>query len=204
MRRHTVIAIVLALLLAPWAAAAAKRYWVYVGTYTGPQSKGIYAFQFDAESGKLEPAVLVGELTRPSFLAIHPNRKYLYAVSELGTSTVTAFEINPKTGMLTLLNTVPAKGSSACHLVVDQTGKTLVVANYGNGSVAVFRVGAGRTPEREYGPGPAQRLRPDAEPATRPPCRTPWSSPRTIASSSCPTSAWIRYSHTAWTPPRPP
>ena len=66
----------------------------------------------------------------------------MYAVSELGTSTVSAFEINPKTGMLTLLNTVPAKGSSACHLVVDHTGKSLVVANYGNGSVAVFPVGA--------------------------------------------------------------
>ncbi len=141
MRRHTVNAIVLTLLLAAWAAAA-NRYWVYAGTYTGPQSKGIYAFKFDADSGKMEPAFLAGELTRPSFLAIHPNRKYLYAVSELGTSTVSAFEINPKTGMLTLLNTVPAKGSSACHLVVDQTGKSLVVANYGNGGVAVFRVGA--------------------------------------------------------------
>ena len=142
MRKHTVTALLLTLLLASYAAAASKRYWVYIGTYTGPQSKGIYAFQFDADSGKLEPVALVGELPRPSFLAIHPNRKYMYAVSELGTSTVSAFEINPKTGMLTLLNTVPAKGSSACHLVVDRTGKSLVVANYGNGSVAVFPVGA--------------------------------------------------------------
>ena len=53
--------------------------------------------------------------------------------------------------MLTLLNTVPAKGSSACHLVVDRTGKSLVVANYGNGSVAVFRSRRGRTVEREHG-----------------------------------------------------
>jgi 6-phosphogluconolactonase len=142
MRRQTVAALLLTLLSASYAAAASKRYWVYIGTYTGPQSKGIYAFQFDADAGKLEPVALVGELPRPSFLAIHPNRKYLYAVSELGTSTVSAFEINPKTGMLTLLNTVPAKGSSACHLVVDRTGKSLVVANYGNGSVAVFPVGA--------------------------------------------------------------
>jgi 6-phosphogluconolactonase len=144
MRRHTFIVatLSLALWLAPWAEAAAKQYWVYIGTYTGPQSKGIYAARFDADTGKLETPVLAGELTRPSFLAIHPNRKYLYAVSETGTSTVTAFEINPKTGMLTLLNTVPAKGSSACHLVVDRTGKSLVVANYGNGVVAVFGVGA--------------------------------------------------------------
>ena len=166
MRKHTVTALLLTLLLASFAAAASKRYWVYIGTYTGPQSKGIYAFQFDSDSGKLEPVNLVGELPRPSFLAIHPNRKYMYAVSELGTSTVSAFEINPKTGMLTLLNTVPAKGSSACHLVVDRTGKSLVVANYGNGSVSVFPVGAdGRLGESTAqiqhagpaGPNPRQR-----------------------------------------------
>jgi len=126
----------------PGAEAASKHSWVYIGTYTGPQSKGIYAAKFDSDTGKLEAPVLAGELTRPSFVAIHPNRKYLYAVSETGTSTVSAFEIDPKTGVLKLLNTVPAKGSSACHLVVDKTGKSLVVANYGNGSVSVFRVGA--------------------------------------------------------------
>jgi len=138
----TATALIVAAWLAPSARAAAKQYWVYIGTYTGPQSKGIYAARFDADTGKLEAPILAGELTRPSFVAIHPNRKYLYAVSETGTSTVSAFEINPKTGALTLLNTVPAKGSSACHLVVDRTGKSLVVANYGNGSVSVFRVGA--------------------------------------------------------------
>jgi 6-phosphogluconolactonase len=138
----TKTALALALWLTPWAEAAGKQYWVYIGTYTGPQSKGIYAAKFDAGTGKLEEPILAGELNRPSFLAIHPNRKYLYAVSETGNSTVSAFEIDPKTGTLTLLNTVPAKGSSACHLVVDQTGKSLVVANYGNGSVSVFRVGA--------------------------------------------------------------
>ena len=142
MRRHKITLALLTLSLASFADAAATHYWVYFGTYTGPQSKGIYASRFDAKSGKLEPPVLAGELTRPSFLAIHPNRKYLYAVSETETSTVTAFEINSKNGMLTLLNTVPAKGSLACHLVVDRTGKSLVVANYTGGSVVVFRVGA--------------------------------------------------------------
>jgi 6-phosphogluconolactonase len=81
-------------------------------------------------------------LNRPSFVTFHPNRKYLYAVSELRESTVSAFEIAAKSEMLKLLNTVPTKGGSACHLVVDQTGKTLLVANYGSGSSAVaFRVG---------------------------------------------------------------
>jgi 6-phosphogluconolactonase len=144
MRRHILTAITLtaALWLAPWAEAGPNRYWVYAGTYTGPQSKGIYAFHFDADSGKMDPPLLAGEVTRPSFLAIHPNRKYLYAISELRTGTVTAFEIDPRTGLLTPLNTVPSKGSTTAHLVVDQTGKSLVVANYGNGVISVFRVGA--------------------------------------------------------------
>jgi 6-phosphogluconolactonase len=144
MRRHLLAAVTLAAALwaAPRAAAAPNQFWVYIGTYTGPQSKGIYALRFDASTGKVDPPVLAGELNRPSYLTIHPNRRYLYAVSEAGNSTVTAFEINSKTGVLTLLNTVSAKGSSACHLVVDQTGKSMVVANYGNGGVAMFRVGA--------------------------------------------------------------
>jgi 6-phosphogluconolactonase len=132
-----------ALVPAAWAAADSRRYWVYIGTYTGPQSKGIYAFHFDADSGKMDPVILAGELTRPSYLTIHPNRQYLYAVSETEPGTVSAFGIDTKTGLLTLLNTVPAKGSTTCHLVVDRTGKCLVVANYGNGGVAAFRVGEG-------------------------------------------------------------
>src|SRR5689334_18666463 len=123
-------------------AAAAKQCLVFIGTYTGPQSKGIYSCRFDADTGKLETHAVAAELERPSFLAFHPNRKHLYAVSELRNSTVSAFEIDAKSGTLKALNTVPAKGSSACHLVVDRTGKSMAVANYGNGSVAMFRVGA--------------------------------------------------------------
>ncbi|MCU1329984.1 MAG: hypothetical protein JWN34_5354 [Bryobacterales bacterium] len=144
-RRHIVagaLAMAVAGSLLPEADAAGRQeYWVYIGTYTGPQSKGIYTFRFDADTGTMGPVALAAELPRPSFLTIHPNRKYLYAVSELGQSTVTAFGINPATGMLTLLNTVPTRGSSACDLVVDKTGKSVVVANYGNGSVAMFRIG---------------------------------------------------------------
>ena len=170
MRRRTFVGIAGAAAFWPSAQAAGKRYLIYIGTYTGPQSKGIYAFRFDADSGKLEPVGPAAELTRPSFLAIHPNRKYLYAVSETGTSTVSAFAINPQSGMLTLLNTAPAKGSAACHLVVDQTGKSLLVANYGNGSVAAFRVGEdGRLSESTAqvqhsgsGPDPARQRGPHA------------------------------------------
>src|ERR1051326_3507840 len=137
MRNLTAISLTALLSLAPQLEAASREFLVYVGTYTGPQSKGIYVYRFDTSTGKLDSGALAAELNRPSFLAIHPNRKYLYAVSELGASTVSAFEIDSKTGLLKLLNTVPTKGGSACHLVVDRTGQSLVVANYGNGPSAV-------------------------------------------------------------------
>jgi 6-phosphogluconolactonase len=139
----------LTLAIARLASAARKqaKYFVYVGTYTGPQSKGIYSYRFDASSGELEPMGLAAEVINPSWVTIHPNRKFLYAVSELGNNgkengAVTAFAIDPKTGALTRLNSVSSVGGGACHVVVDKTGHTLLVANYGAGSVAAIPVAA--------------------------------------------------------------
>lgn len=124
---------------------AQSQYFVYIGTYTGPKSKGIYAYRYDATSGKLESIGLAGEMIRPSFLAVHPNQRFLYAVSELGNDgkqngSITAFAIDRKSGALSRLNTVSSGGGGSCHLVVDKTGRSLVVANYGSGSVAAFAV----------------------------------------------------------------
>lgn len=133
---------VLPLLAAPKAAGSL----VYIGTYTGEKSKGIYAFRFHPDSGELESLGLVAETDSPSFLAVHPNRKFLYAVNEKDnfgdrkSGAVTAFAIDEKTGRLKQLNQVSSRGTGACHLVVDRTGKTLFVANYGSGSVAAFPV----------------------------------------------------------------
>jgi 6-phosphogluconolactonase len=128
----------------------AATYDMYVGTYTGPNSKGIYAYRYDSSTAKLDPIGLAAEIVRPSFLTLHPNRRFLYAVSELGNDaktegSVTAFSIDRKSGKLTALNTVNTGGGGACHLVVDKTGKALVVANYGSGSVASFKVNADGT-----------------------------------------------------------
>jgi len=126
-------------------APGGSGYLVYIGTYTGPKSKGIYAYRFDAMAFKLDAIGLVGEMVRPSFLALHPNQQFLYAVSELGNDgrvngSITAFSIDRKSGALTALNTVSSGGGGACHLVVDKTGECLVAANYGSGSVAAFAV----------------------------------------------------------------
>jgi 6-phosphogluconolactonase len=118
---------------------------VYFGTYTGPKSKGIYLSRLDLSSGKLSAPTLAGETEQPSFLALHPNRRFLYAVNETGggrrgTGQVTAFAVGSD-GKLTLLNQQPSRGSAPCHLVVDRVGKSLLLANYGGGSVAAFSIG---------------------------------------------------------------
>ena len=118
---------------------------VYVGTYTGKGSQGIYAWRFDAATGALAELGLVGETNNPSFLAIHPNGKFLYAVNETKDGQVTSFSIDPQTGRLTELNHVPTGGADPCHLVVDPTGHALIVANYTGGSVASFPLAADGT-----------------------------------------------------------
>jgi len=123
------------------------RLWVYVGTYTWRASKGIYLAQLDLATGRLESVELAGELTNPSFLAIHPSRPLVYAVGELGdfagkkAGAVSALAIDPKSGKLTLLNQQPSGGPGPCHLTVDRTGRCVLVANYSGGSVACLPIG---------------------------------------------------------------
>ena len=123
--------------------SADNQYHLYVGAYTGPNNKGIPAFRYDASQLTFEPLGTVAEMERPSFLAFSPDRRFLYAVSELGNSGksegyVYAFGIDRATGKLTFLNRQTSGGGGACHLVVDKTGKFLLVANYGTGSTASF------------------------------------------------------------------
>ncbi len=124
----------------------------FVGTYTKPnQSKGIYAWRLSPATGKMTPLGLVGESQSPSFLAIHPNRKFLYAVNEVSTfegkkaGAVSAFSLDAATGQLHLLNQVSSQGDGPCHLAIDPTGKWLVVANYGGGSTAEYPIHADGT-----------------------------------------------------------
>jgi 6-phosphogluconolactonase len=85
----------------------AGPYWVFVGTYTGGKSRGIYRMEFDPASGKATEPVLAVESENPSFLAVHPSRRFLYAVNEVGTfegkpgGGVTVFALDAKSGTLT-------------------------------------------------------------------------------------------------------
>jgi 6-phosphogluconolactonase len=150
----------------------------YVGTLTeeGSKSKGIYAYRFDANTAQITPLGLAGETTNPSFVALHPNGRFLYAVNEVGnyrgpnSGGISAFSIDRGTGKLTFLNEVPSRGADPCYITFDKTGKYVLVANYTGGSVAVFPVledgklgeasafvqhtGQGANLERQGGPHP--------------------------------------------------
>jgi 6-phosphogluconolactonase len=130
-------------------ALAAQSMRVYVGTYTEGKSQGIYLLDLDLGSGALSEPKLAAKATNPSFLAIHPDRRFLYAVSEVSnfggrkTGAVSAFKINERDGTLTQFDQESSDGEGPCYVVLDREGKYLLVANYGGGTVAVYPLGPG-------------------------------------------------------------
>lgn len=119
---------------------------VYVGTYSGKEQQGIRVFRLDAATGALAPLGGASGVGNPSFLARHPNGRFLYAVGEVGNfdakggGAVAAFASDPETGALTLLNEQSSGGNGPCHLSLDPAGKNVFVANYGGGSIACLPV----------------------------------------------------------------
>jgi len=120
---------------------------LYVGTYTeGTQSEGIYLIRMDRCSGELQRVGSVDAGANPSFLAIHPNGRVLYAVNELEkyngrpTGAVSAFTIAGDTGALTRLNEQPSEGGAPCYVSLDRSARVVLVANYAGGSVALLPI----------------------------------------------------------------
>jgi 6-phosphogluconolactonase len=119
---------------------------VYVGSYADAKNDGIYLLDLDRSSGKLTKTGGTSGIQNPSFLAIHPNKKYLYAVCEVGeidgkrTGAVAGFSIE-RDGGLKPLNRQSSEGQGPCHLIVDKAGKNVLAANYGGGSVCCLPIG---------------------------------------------------------------
>ena len=122
---------------------------VYLGTSTGGKSatsKGIYRARLDMNSGALSAPELVAETNSPGFLAIHPNRRFLYAANEsvlvsgerIGAAS--SFKIDPATGDLQLINSQAAHGKGPCHITIDSTGQAALVANYSSGNVVALPI----------------------------------------------------------------
>ena len=135
--------------------AEAKSYLVYWGTYTegggqfgNGESQGIYVSRMDAATGRITQPELAAKTPNPSWLVIHPNHRYLYAVNErleaggkVPPGEVSAFSIDRKTGKLTAINRVASRGGQPCHIATDKTGRMAMVANWSTGSTAAFPIG---------------------------------------------------------------
>ncbi len=124
----------------------AREKRIFIGTYTKSTSKGVYAYRWLPNSGELAAMELAATTPNPSFLALAPNHRALYAVNELDnyqgaqSGAVSAFAIHPASGKLMLKNMVPSGGTGPCNVTADHTGQTLFVANYDSGSLASFRI----------------------------------------------------------------
>ncbi|MBR4756799.1 MAG: lactonase family protein [Bacteroidales bacterium] len=117
-----------------------------VGTYTDTGSKGIYSYTFDQKTGDSSP-LAVTDIQNPSFLAVSPDNKMVYAVSEQQTGSVSAFDFNASDGTLTFKNSRPTNGKDPCHVTI--VGKEVVATNYSSGSMTIFPLDS----EGKLGPG---------------------------------------------------
>ena len=119
---------------------------LYVGTYTTGKSEGIYRYRLNLASGELKHDGTTGRVVNPSYLALSPNGRYLYAVNEIDefagekSGAVTAFAVDQRTAELRTLNQQPSLGASPCYVEVDARGEFVLAANYGGGNVSVFPV----------------------------------------------------------------
>jgi 6-phosphogluconolactonase len=118
---------------------------VYIGAYTEPplgKAEGISVYRFDDDAGALDHVQTVSGIKNPSFLAVDPNNRFLYAVSELEKGGVFAFACDSETGELTLLNSQSSHGADPCYISLDPSGRYVLVANYSGGTVAVLPIAA--------------------------------------------------------------
>ncbi|UMB53106.1 lactonase family protein [Lutibacter sp. A64] len=113
---------------------------MYVGTYTGEDSEGIYLYNFNTKTGELSAKTLAIKTVNPSFITFSANKKQLYAVSESDNgSTLSAYNIT-KNGTLSLINKVNSGGKGPCHVQLNKKGDKAVVSNYGGGTFAIYNV----------------------------------------------------------------
>ena len=111
-----------------------------VGTYTYTDSLGIYRLRFDPDSMSIDASGIATGIQNPSFLAVHPNGSYVFAVSEISKGLVYSYQIGKSDGA-TLLGVEETGGAGPCHIELNRDGSVAVVSNYEDGSVASFLVG---------------------------------------------------------------
>jgi 6-phosphogluconolactonase len=124
------------------AIAQNNTYYVLAGTYTSGKSDGIYVYSFNAQRGIAKFVSKTSGVDNPSYMVVSPNQKFVYAVNETkGKPGISAFSFDKTKGELKLLNKQPAN-DAPCYISIDSTGKFLAVAEYGNGSLSIYKTNA--------------------------------------------------------------
>jgi 6-phosphogluconolactonase len=132
-------------LSAHFAIAQNNTYYMLVGTFTSWKSDGIYVYSFNAQRGITKFVSKISGVENPSYLVVSPNQKFVYCVNQTkGKAGISAFSFDKVKGELKLLNTLPAN-EGPCYITIDSTGKFIVVAEYGNGSLSVYKTNADGT-----------------------------------------------------------
>ncbi len=119
---------------------------IYVGTHSVRDSKGIYVFELNRAKGTLKLIQTIMDRNSPGFLDIHPNGRFLYSVNNApvdghdGSGSVSAFQIDRKTGKLTFINSVSSFGENPCHITLDKSGEWAFISNYNEGNFVVLPI----------------------------------------------------------------
>ncbi len=178
--------------------------FLYVGCYTNESPAGIGVYDSSDPDGRLVQLAVVDRVEHASFLAAHPNRRVLYAVSETTSfdgmpgGGVVSFRIDPTDGSLSPLDRVSSHGEAPCHVSVDGVGRFLYVANYLSGTIAAFgldphgRVGEVLAVHRHRGSGP----NPHRQQAPHAHCIVPGPDGASVYAADLGTDRVIHYRHT--------
>lgn len=122
---------------------AQKNYYLLVGTYTKGKSTGMYVYDFNKKDGSVTIVDSV-QTPNPSYLAVAPNQKFVYAVSETKrgnfSGKIRSFSFDKKTGKLNFINEQASVGDNPCYVIVDKTGKWVIDANYSSGTLSVLPI----------------------------------------------------------------
>lgn len=145
MNRFLSLSFALCLLVSAAAQLKKDESYMLVGTYTSGKASGIYVYKFNSYTGKADSVSMI-KSENPSFLAVSPNQRFVYAVNENANNgnggTVSAYSFNKKTGQLIFINQQPSGGDHPCYVTVDKTGKWVIAGNYSSGSLSVLPVAA--------------------------------------------------------------
>ncbi len=127
------------------ACSLAQDVYLFIGTYTGTGSKGIYVYRFNTNTGKATWLSNTDSMVSPSFLTVSKNGKFVYSVSESGSKfpgKINAFSFDKKNGTLKWINEQTSGGDNPCYVSINKSGKWVAVGNYTGGNLSVFKTNA--------------------------------------------------------------